>query len=735
MQVKPTRREFLFTTGSLSAVLLLNDLHIAGAQVPADSAPWFANCVRWGQTNLTLKDIATCDVAFWRDFWKRTDTQAILVNGVAGFATFPSRNPLIESSPFAPDRDLFGEINAAARAEGIYVLARMEANSLTERIRNAFSDYRIVNANGQRGNAMCINSPYRQEHVYQVYREIMDRYEVAAFTDNSTLGAPLCYCRYCTAKWAKEVGGELPRSTRMDDPQYRRWVRWNRQVVLNVWDEMQTFVKQIGGPHCLYISYVRMNGTNSRDIAARVPFLMMDCQSRNDSYSFSEHADEARYLRSLTGWEKNVTVCSALYHHSHGYFRISSAPVVESRMYPKSGLAGGFDPWWHIVSSNPPDSRMFSIAPPVLQWHQKNEQYLTKGRPIATAGIIRSDDNTLFYGGSVGGFGGGGIGPGAGAAGFGGGGTAVQMPYRGMLRAIFLSRIPYYPIHIKDVSKYAHDLKVLVYPNIGAMSDDECDEVREYVRGGGSILVTGVTSLYDQDGVVRSDFGMAEVLGVSVAGRIPGRDVYGAASAETYLAFADSATKHTALTSLSATNAIAFGGPAIPLRVARDRQILAYHAVLSQAGALVPDRDSPSVVVGEFGKGRVAYLAADLDRQYLREPNPDQAAVLGGLLRWCARDIQPLYVEGDGYVGAYLNQQEDRLVLHLFNGTGVDNGDDITDRFYPVGPLRIKVQAPSSIRGSARLLNADRSVTTRRRQDLLEFEVPRVDDYEVVVLE
>jgi len=731
MQVKPTRREFLVTAGSASAALLLNDLHTVGAQIQAGSAPWFANCVRWGQTNLTLKDIATCDVAFWRDFWKQTSAQAVLVNGVAGFAAFPSRNPLLESSPFAPNRDLFGEINAAARAEGIYVLARMEANNVTERIRNAFADYRTVNENGQRGNMMCINSPFRQEHVYEVYREIMDRYKVAAFTDNSTLGASLCYCKYCTAKWAKEVGGELPRSTRMDDAQYRRWVRWNSQVVLDVWDEMQTFVKQIGGPDCLYISYVRMGGTNSRDIAARVPFLMMDCQSRNDSYSFSEHADEARYLRSLTEWEKNVTVCSAQYHHSHGYFRISSDPTVESRMYLKSGLAGGFDPWWHIVSSNPPDNRMFSIVPPVFRWHQKNEQYLTKGRPIATAGIIRSDDNAVFYG-----TGGGGGAVGApGLAGFGGAGLAVQMPYRGMLRALFQSRIPYYPIHIKDLPKHTRDLKVLVFPNIGAMSDAECDEVREYVRGGGSILVTGVTSLYDQDGMARSDFGMTDVLGVSVAGRVPARDIYSAPSAESYLVFEESATQHPALASLSTTNAIAFGGPAIPLRAAPDRQILAYHAALSETGALVPDHDSPSVVVGEFGKGRVVYLAADLDRQYLREPNPDQASLLGGLLRWCARDVLPLHVEGDGYIGAYLNQQENRLVLHLFNGTGVDNGDDITDRFYPVGPLKIKVQAPSSIKGSARLLNAERPIATSRRRDFLEFEVPRVDDYEVVVLE
>ena len=95
----------------------------------------------------------------------------------------------------------------------------------------------------------------------------------------------------------------------------------------------------------------------------------------------------------------------------------------------------------------------------------------------------------------------------------------------------------------------------------------------------------------------------------------------------------------------------------------------------------------------------------------------------------------PFTVEGNGYVGAYLNQQDKRLVLHLFNGTGVDNGDDITDRFYPVGPLRIRVQAPVSFRNAVRLLTAERTIPARRRDGFLEFEVPEIGDYEVAVME
>ena len=68
--------------------------------------------------NNSYLDVANYDVAFWRSYWKRTGTQAILVNGYAGFAAFTSSDP-DGRSPFAPNRDLFGEIAAAHATEYI----------------------------------------------------------------------------------------------------------------------------------------------------------------------------------------------------------------------------------------------------------------------------------------------------------------------------------------------------------------------------------------------------------------------------------------------------------------------------------------------------------------------------------------------------------------------------------------------------------------------------------------
>ena len=148
---KPTRRKFLITTGTVSAASLLTDFSpLAQAQsLPAaNREPWYAQCYRWGQTNLSMKDMATIDVGWWREYWKATRIQAVLLFGPASYTPFPSRNPLLESSPFAPNRDVFGELNTAARADGIHVLTRVDLGIVTERVGKAFA--RLSNGRRQR---------------------------------------------------------------------------------------------------------------------------------------------------------------------------------------------------------------------------------------------------------------------------------------------------------------------------------------------------------------------------------------------------------------------------------------------------------------------------------------------------------------------------------------------------------------------------------------------------------
>ena len=66
--------------------------------------------------------------------------------------------------------------------------------------------------------------------------------------------------------------------------------------------------------------------------------------------------------------------------------------------------------------------------------------------------------------------------------------------------------------------------KTLILPNIAALSDEQCRQLRAFVDRGGSLVATYETSLYDEWGARRDDFGLADLFGVSFAGSHRGAD-------------------------------------------------------------------------------------------------------------------------------------------------------------------------------------------------------------------
>ena len=151
---------------------------------------------------------------------------------------------------------------------------------------------------------------------------------------------------------------------------------------------------------------------------------------------------------------------------------------------------------------------MYHTAEPVMKWHEANQQYLLNRRPLATVGVAWSQRNTDFYGQDR-------------AA------ELVDAPYRGFTASLVRARIPYVPIHIDHLERDGGDLKVLILPDLAAMSDAQCESVRKFVTNGGALIATGLTSVYNEFGDARSDYGLAGVFGAhfvgSAAPENPGR--------------------------------------------------------------------------------------------------------------------------------------------------------------------------------------------------------------------
>ncbi len=755
-----TRRNFLQV--SLAAAMAAP---AAGQTRTGRGTPWYLRTYRWGQTNITEKDPVRYDIAWWREYWKRTEVQGVIINAGGIVAYYPSKFPLQYRAQFLNGRDLFGELTKAAHEDGLVVMARMDSNRTAENFYQAHPDWFARTAGGEPYRAAdkyitCINSPYYDEYLPDVLREIIERSHPEGITDNSWAGmgrGSICYCGNCERRFRAKTGQPIPRRADWVDPVYRQWIMWNYERRTEIWELNNRVTQAVGGPDCIW------SGMNSgsvtaqagsfrdlKEICARAHIVMLDHQRRDDATGFQQNGDTGKRVHGMLGWDKLAPESMAMYAAGRTSFRVSSQPAAEARMWMIAGIAGGIQPWWHHVGAYHEDRRMYRTAEPVMKWHKANEAYLFNRRPVATVGLVWSQRNTDFYGRES-------------------AGDLVDAPYQGFAQALVRARIPYLPVHADDIGREPAGLAVLILANAGGLSDAQCAAIRAFVERGGSLIATGESTLYNEWGDARPDFALADLLRVHVQskpvrpqvspGGRRGGGGGGALSAHTYLRLhpelrsrvwgpkagdepAITGERHAVLRGFEETDILPFGGRLQPLKTDPGAIIpltfVPEFPVYPPETAWMrePDSTIPGLVVSQREKGgRVAYLAADLDRRYLRELLPDHGNLLANLVRWAAGDNIPLQVQGPGLIDCHLYRQQGRLILHLVNLTSAGTWRSPVEELIPVGPLKVRLQLPRGAAAkNARLLVAGGTPAVSVSRGWAELDVKSVLDHEVVVI-
>lgn len=703
--------------------------------------PWYRRVRRWGQTNLTEVDALECDVSFWRQYWRRTRIQGIIVNAGGVVAYYPSMFEHHYRAQHLGERDLLGEFVAAAREEGLAVLARMDSNRALRSFYEAHPDWFACNAQGEpcivQGRYMaCVNSPYYKQYLPEVMREIIQRYSPDGFTDNSWTGPGrkhICHCPHCRRKFAAETGRDLPQAVDWEDPLYRRWIRWSYRCRTENWELNNRVTTEAGGPDCLWLGMVNGNPVNTHlnfcdlnQIGQRSKIIMTDHQSRDDICGFEQNGLNGKLLHEVSGYDVLIPESMALYVRGDQTFRRSSNPVAESRLWMYSGFAGGISPWWHHVGGKQEDRRQFATVGCVMKWHEANERYLYDRTPVASIGLLWSHENTDFYGEHK-------------------GRERVLMPWRGFTRALIRSRIPFLQVHAENIRTCFERLGCLVLPDLAVMSNDQCDALREYVARGGSLVITGASSMIDDTGRARSDFGIADILGCSHLGPITHCDEKHNSSWEcpqwhSYLRIQK--PSHALFAGFEETDIIPFGGTLQTVACSSRSAILATEIppfpIYPPEFSWMRKKDSntPGLVAFETDAGgRIVYFPSDIDRCYGKRALPDHGDLLANALRWALKDDVPFTVEGPGTIDCNLYRQGSRYIMHLcnFSGTGLRPG--YLEENLGIGPITVRIAVGTHRPRRAFLAVAENDCPLAFSEGKAVLTVERIDAHEVIVLE
>lgn len=80
------------------------------------------------------------------------------------------------------------------------------------------------------------------------------------------------------------------------------------------------------------------------------------------------------------------------------------------------------------------------------------------------------------------------------------------------------ANIDYDIITLKNLSEIKN-YKALILSSLEFMSEEEVCAIREYVAGGGSVYASGITSLRDDKGNLKTNFMLSDVFGVDYKGK------------------------------------------------------------------------------------------------------------------------------------------------------------------------------------------------------------------------
>lgn len=756
------RRIFLKKAAGATLALAATNHFAFSAGEPVDEladaqeTPWYKRVTRWGQTNITEKDPIIYDIDWWRKHWKRTHTQGVVINAGGIIAYYPTQVPLHYKAQYLQGRDLFGDLCRAAHEDGLAVFARMDSNRAHEEFYNAHPDWFAMDGEGKPYRAgelyiTCVNSPYYSEHIPAILTEIAKTYRPEGFTDNSWSGLgrdSICYCENCRNSFRAKTGEAIPRGKNWDDPVYRQWIRWNYDRRLEIWDLNNRTTRAAGGPTCVWsgmnsgsISGQSRSFRDYKQICERADIIMLDHQARRDAVGFQHMSDIGKLIHGLLGWDKLIPDSMAMYQAGRPTFRVASKPVAEAQMWMLEGFAGGIQPWWHHVGAYHEDRRMYHTAEPIYRWHKENTEFLINREPIATVGVVWSQENTDFYGRDE-------------------ADLLVDLPWHGIMQALIRARIPYLPVHADHIDREASKLSLLILPNFGSMTADQVASVGRFVRGGGSLFATGESSLYNESGDVRDDYALADLFGAHAPANQATRDhAQLERTVHTYLRLtpelrsqvygpqagtepAIEGPRHEVLKGFEQTDILAYGGVLQPLLTDAGAQVIMTFIPEfpiyppETAWMREPKTDIPGLILNTLpGGGRVAFMPADIDRQFARYNLPDHGNLLANIVRWTSKNNISIVVDGPGLIDCNMYHQPGRMILHLTNLTSAGTWRQPVHELIPVGPVSVKIKLNRDVKGkNLKLLVSGQETSVAVKDGWAHFGLNSILNHEVVVI-
>jgi hypothetical protein len=516
---------------------------------------------------------------------------------------------------------------------------------------------------------------------------------------------------------------DLPHTLIPHDPARKNYILWRQQRLFELWHLWDGEIRKIN-PQARYIANAgggALSPLDMKTVGELAPTLFADRQAREGLTAPWANGKNGKEYRATLGHKAIVGIFSVGVEESYRWKdSVQSDP--EIHLWVADGIANDLRPWFTKFGGVLYDHRWLKPVEDIYNWHYRSERYLRNEQSLARVALVYSQQTATFYGGPA-------------------ARQKVEDHTLGMYQALIEARIPFEMAHDRLLdAEHVDRYKLLILPNIAALSDAQCEQLRQYVARGGSILATHETSLYDEWGVRRQNFGLAGLFGVKFNGRMEGP------MQNSYLRLeVDPATgkRHSILAGFEDTERIINGAHrvdvsaveklVVPLTLIPSYPDLPMEMVYPR----VPKTDIPEVCVREIGPSRIVYFPWDIDRIFWEVLCVDHGRLLRNAVEWAMNEEKPVTVSGHGVLDVTLWRQKDSMTVHLVNLTNPMMMKGPLREVIPISAQEVNVRLPPGMKAQkVQLLVAGGSPTVRgRAPGNLSITVPSIGIHEVIAID
>lgn len=683
---------------------------------------WYRTATRWTQLTFVEDDPDKYDPAFWIDVFKQTKSNALCLSAGGYIAYYPSKVPYHYVSRHLGNRDIFGALVDAARRLDMHVMARVDPHAIHEDAAQAHPEWVMIDQDGAPRrhwaypDVWVTNAygDYNSVFMPEVVKEIVRDYDIDAIFANRWQGHGVDYSEDSARRFRDMSGYDLPKAADADDPAWQAWLQWRRKVLTEVIAQWDDAVKAIR-PHASFIP--NMSGASLMEfdlsvITKHCPFLVVDHQGRKGLEVGWSAGRNGKRIRATFPDRPVILITSIGPEEAYRWKDAVTSPE-EIQLWINNGTAHGLSAWFTKFNGVVPDKRWVEPVAAAFGLQAAIEPVLADMTPTAEIAVI-DPSTTLRH-------------------------WAPEDRHNaerhdlGFYHALVEARLPFELLSDQVLTAKELDrFKVIVLANASCLSDAQNEAIHAYVARGGSVVAAYETSLRDEFGKPRAEFGLADVFGARYQSGPRGivKNTYVALSGDHPVNQGYDGTARI-MGGTRLIHAEPMDGASTPFLYVPDFPDLPMEEVYPRKAP-----EGAAVIARETAHGgRTVYIPWNIGEIFWEVFAVDHGRLIANSVRWALGKTPRLTVEGPGVIDLALRENENGLALSLFNLTNPMMMKGPIRENLPVAAQTVSVDIPrGKSLGRAWLVVADRAADVRMENGRAIVTVPGIDRLEVLHL-